>query len=163
MLLRYHLNTIICLLALSLAGCSKPPKPEENVTQIPVSQEPVSIVHPAVSVAEQQLGIKYRPGGSSPERGFDCSGLVHYAFKQVGVSTPRTAKTLYQSAFPVDAESIQQGDLLFFKIDGKISHVGIYTGGREFIHAPSSGKVVSYDSLDTPYWRERLIGIGRLF
>ncbi len=79
------------------------------------------------------------------------------------MNTPRTTKTLYDSTFTVDPSALQQGDLLFFDIEGKVSHVGLYIGGKTFVHAPSSGKKVSYASMDNPYWRERLVKAGRLF
>jgi cell wall-associated NlpC family hydrolase len=79
------------------------------------------------------------------------------------MNAPRTTETLYRTAFGVTPKALRQGDLLFFRIEGKVSHVGLYVGGNTFVHAPSSGKTVSYASLDNPYWRERLIKAGRLF
>ncbi|MFO7593951.1 MAG: C40 family peptidase [Pseudomonadota bacterium] len=122
-----------------------------------------AISHPAVAVAEQMLGKPYRYGGASPERGFDCSGLIYYSYRRAGITLPRTSETLYRNAFKVSPENLKQGDLLFFRIEGKVSHVGIYIGGDTFLHAPSSGKVVSYGSLDNPYWREHLLSAGRVF
>lgn len=160
-----HRGIIIpSVLILSLTGttaCSSP-APET------VAYQPTPIVanddsHPAVAVARRMIGTPYRFGGSSPERGFDCSGLVHYSFKHVGINAPRSTATLFSSAFPVEGDALQQGDLLFFRIEGKISHVGIYIGGDTFLHAPSSGKTVSYASLSNPYWQQRLIRAGRLF
>lgn len=149
------------LLALmGLSGCT-------NITAEPMPFKPAAdfpaATHPAVTVAKQMLGTPYHFGGASPQRGFDCSGLIYYSFKQVGMNAPRTTQTLYSNAFPVEPTSLQQGDLLFFRIEGKVSHVGLYIGGNTFVHAPSSGKVVSYASLGTPYWRDRLIKAGRLF
>ena len=109
------------------------------------------------------LGTPYHYGGASPQGGFDCSGLIYYSFKQAGMNAPRTTQTLYRNAFTVDPKSLRQGDLLFFRIEGKVSHVGLYIGGNAFVHAPSSGKRVSYASLDNPYWHDRLIKAGRLF
>jgi cell wall-associated NlpC family hydrolase len=129
----------------------------------PAPVEATGADHPAVRVARQMLGTPYRYGGASPQRGFDCSGLVHYAYKRAGIHVPRTTETLFQSAFPVAADALQQGDLLFFRIEGKIAHVGLYIGGETFLHAPSTGKAVSYASLSNPYWKQRLIRAGRLF
>lgn len=126
----------------------------------PASQ---TISHPAVAVAEQMLGKPYRYGGASPERGFDCSGLVYYAYRRAGITLPRTSETQYRNAFKVSADNLKQGDLLFFRIEGKVSHVGIYIGGDTFLHAPSSGKAVSYGSLSNPYWQEHLLSAGRVF
>lgn len=160
----YLTRPTIVLMALLLTGttaCSSPAS--KPVEYQPQSESAQQRPHPAVAVARKMLGKPYRYGGSSPESGFDCSGLVHYAFRHVGISTPRSTKTLYRSSFAVASDALRQGDLLFFRIEGKISHVGIYVGGNTFIHAPSSGKVVSYASLDNPYWKKRLIRAGRLF
>lgn len=122
-----------------------------------------SAAHPAVAIAKQMIGKPYRYGSASPERGFDCSGLVYYSFKRAGIHVARTSETLFRDAFPVEQSALQEGDLLFFRIEGKVSHVGIYIGGDTFLHAPSSGKAVSYGSLKNPYWQEHLIRAGRLF
>jgi cell wall-associated NlpC family hydrolase len=113
-----------------------------------------------VAVAEQQLGVPYRCGGSD-DRGFDCSGLVYYAHARVGIRVPRTAASQQRAAQHVPLHRLRAGDLLFFRIDGgKGDHVGIYQGDGRFIHAPSSGKRVSRGRLDNPYWRERLTAVG---
>ncbi len=154
-------STVSIYLALGiLGGCSS--AAENPITIKPTKPSPAA-THPAVAVAKRMLGTPYRYGGASPQGGFDCSGLVYYSFKQAGVNTPRTTKTLYDSTFTVDPSALQQGDLLFFDIEGKVSHVGLYIGGKTFVHAPSSGKKVSYASMDNPYWRERLVKAGRLF
>ncbi len=152
-----------CLFLMMLAGgcTAQPTKPIKVVFQPETSKNAPS--HPAVAVATRMIGIPYRYGGDSPQRGFDCSGLIHYAFGQVGIHAPRTTHTLYNSSFTVEPTALQQGDLLFFRIEGKISHVGLYVGGKRFVHAPSSGKKVSYATLDNPYWRDRLVKAGRLF
>lgn len=121
------------------------------------------VSHPAVDVAKQMLGKPYRYGGASPERGFDCSGLVYYSYRRAGITLPRTSETQYRNAFKVSSDNLQQGDLLFFRIEGKVSHVGIYIDDDTFLHAPSSGKTVSYGSLNNPYWREHLLSAGRVF
>ena len=118
--------------------------------------------HPATSVAMQMLGKPYRYGGSSPS-GFDCSGLVYYAFNHAGYKVPRTSSQQYMDSLPVKPDHIKEGDLLFFRIAGKVSHVAVYLGHHRFIHAPSSGKRVEISSLDNPYWRQRLIKAGRFF
>jgi cell wall-associated NlpC family hydrolase len=150
-----------CLLLAMLAGCSSPAPKPLKLSSPPAAAQPTS--HPAVSIAKQQLGTPYRYGGASPERGFDCSGLVYYSYKRVGIRAPRTTQTLYRSTFQVDPAAVREGDLLFFRIQGKVGHVGIYIGDDTFLHSPSSGKVVSYASLNNPYWKKRLIRVGRLF
>lgn len=114
----------------------------------------------AAAVALQQVGIPYRYGGSTPS-GFDCSGLVHYSYARAGKSVPRTTQGLWASLAPVDTRRMRVGDLLFFKIAGKMSHVGMYLGKGRFVHAPSTGRVVSVASLESDYYRRALIRAGR--
>lgn len=118
--------------------------------------------HPATAIASRMLGKPYRYGGASPS-GFDCSGLVYYAYHKAGYKVPRTSEQQYQDSLPVKPSAMREGDLLFFRIEGKVSHVGVYLGNNQFIHAPSSGKRVTTTSLDDPYWKERLIKAGRFF
>lgn len=101
------------------------------------------------------VGIPYRYGGSSPSTGFDCSGLIQYSFRQAGVILPRS--TIEQRRASVRVSNLREGDLLFFDQEGKKnSHAGIYLGNGHFVHAPSSGKRVRMDKLDSPYWRRHL-------
>lgn len=116
----------------------------------------------AAVVALDQVGVPYRYGGSSP-RGFDCSGLVHYAYQRAGVSVPRTTTQLWTAAEPVATDELRAGDLLFFRIDGKMSHVGLYLGKRRFVHAPQSGRTVAVASLEAPFYRQALIRAGRVY
>lgn len=102
------------------------------------------------------LGKPYRWGGTSPRQGFDCSGLVQYAFQALeDLDLPRTSHELSR----VDAPSIkrgdlQPGDLLFFRIRSRsVDHVAIYLGEGRFIHAPRRGTKVRIDRLNTPYWK----------
>jgi len=118
--------------------------------------------HPATTIATQMVGKPYRFGGASP-KGFDCSGLVYYSFGKAGYKVPRTSEQQYQVSLPVKRSHLQEGDLLFFRIEGKISHVGVYLDDNQFVHAPSSGKEVSIGSLDNPYWKERFVKAGRIF
>lgn len=116
-----------------------------------------------VSVAKSLLGMPYRYGGTTP-RGFDCSGLVYYTHQQVGIAVPRSAGKQYAARRPLRLAQLRPGDLLFFRVSRRrISHVGIYTGSHRFIHAPSSGKRVSYSSLQNPYWKKHFVAAGRLY
>lgn len=107
-----------------------------------------------------QLGVPYRYGGSGP-RGFDCSGLVQYSYRQAGKAVPRTTSALWDHAQPVDQRNIRAGDLLFFTIAGKMSHVGLYLGNGRFVHAPSTGRVVSVESLSSAFYSRAFIRAGR--
>lgn len=115
-----------------------------------------------VSIADSLIGTPYRYGGASPS-GFDCSGLVYYTHQQLDITVPRTTRQQAKYRPPKQFNSAKPGDILFFKIYGSnVSHVGIYAGNNKFIHAPKSGKHVSYASINQPYWRERLVKIATL-
>jgi cell wall-associated NlpC family hydrolase len=148
--------------ALCLAGCAGPQavqtKPAEVSGAKPLS---ASVGERAAAIALQQVGAAYRYGGASPA-GFDCSGLVQYSYREAGMKVPRTTSQLWHTAGAIPYNDLQAGDLLFFRFDGKLSHVGIYLGDEEFVHAPSSGRSVSVESLDAEYYRRALIGAGRL-
>jgi cell wall-associated NlpC family hydrolase len=96
-----------------------------------------------VALALAQLGARYHFGGTSPEGGFDCSGLVRYVLSQVDLSLPRTARQQALIGSPVDREELKPGDLLTFGSADSISHIGIYIGGGKFVHASSvAGRVI---------------------
>ena len=100
-----------------------------------------------VGIAMRYLGVPYVWGGASP-RGFDCSGLVMYVFAQIGVSLPHSSYAQFGMGTPVSLSQLQPGDLVFF---AGASHVGIYIGGGQFIHAPHTGDVVKISSLSGWY------------
>jgi len=120
----------------------------------------LSVGEQAAVVAVRQLGVPYRYGGSTTD-GFDCSGLVHYAYRQAGRAIPRTTDSQWRSLQPVSSGRLRVGDVLFFNIDGKISHVGLYLGSRRFVHAPSSGRDVTIEELDSAYYRQAFVRGGR--
>lgn len=111
-------------------------------------------------MALNQVGVPYRYGGNTPS-GFDCSGLVHYSYAAAGVSIPRTTSGQWAQLSPVDTRDMRSGDLLFFEISGKMSHVGMYVGDGRFVHAPSSGRTVSIETLESPFYRKAFIRAGR--
>jgi len=114
-----------------------------------------------IATARGVLGTPYRYGGASTN-GFDCSGLVHYAYQSIGIAVPRSSSEQFRQSIRVPLQDLQPGDLLFFRLNPpKVSHVAIYDHDGRFIHAPSSGKRVSYASLDNPYWRKHLVAAGR--
>lgn len=148
----------LTILFTAASGCSSSPSRPSG--QIEYNSPQSSTV---IKVARSMLGTPYKYGGVSPKTGFDCSGLVLYSYKQVGVQLPRTADDQFLATFPVAKKAIKRGDLLFFRINyRKISHVGIYLGNNTFIHAPSSGKKVSIARLDSPYWSKRFAKAGRI-
>jgi cell wall-associated NlpC family hydrolase len=111
-----------------------------------------------VGVAMQFLGTPYVWGGASPG-GFDCSGLIMYAYGQMGVSLPHHAASQYGMGVPVSRDQLQAGDLVFFN---GLSHAGIYIGGGQFIHAPHSGDVVKISSLSESWYASTYYGARRL-
>ncbi len=106
-----------------------------------------------VALALEHLGVPYAWGGDSPEEGFDCSGLTWYVYRRAGVDLPRNSAAQFQAGervLPFDASALEMGDLVFFGYEGdpnRVHHVGIYCGGGDFIHAPSTGDVVKVSSL----------------
>jgi cell wall-associated NlpC family hydrolase len=126
------------------------------------SPPPDSISDAAAGHALKMVGKPYRYGGATPE-GFDCSGLVYYSYRQAGAALPRDTEAQRLGSHPVERASLRRGDLVFFDQEGKKnSHVGIYLGEGAFVHAPSSGKHVRRDRLDSPYWRRHLSETRRL-
>jgi peptidoglycan DL-endopeptidase CwlO len=111
-----------------------------------------------VGIAMRYLGVPYVWGGASP-RGFDCSGLVMYVFAQVGVSLPHYTGGQYASGVAVSRDQLQPGDLVFFN---GVSHVGIYIGGGQFIHAPHTGDVVKISSLSESWYASTYVGARRI-
>ena len=111
-----------------------------------------------VGVALSQLGTPYVWAGSAPG-GFDCSGLVMWAYAQVGVSLPHSSYAQYSAGVPVSRDQLQPGDLVFF--DG-LGHVGIYIGGDQFVHAPHTGDVVKISSLSESWYAATFVGARRI-
>lgn len=114
-----------------------------------------------IEIAKKYLGVPYKFGGQTPD-GFDCSGFTGYVYKKAGYSLARDAGVQYNEMKPIKVPRV--GDLVFFKIDGqKVSHVGIYVGNLTFIHAPSTGKKVSYADMRIAYWKQRYAGARTVF
>ena len=109
----------------------------------------------AVAEAKKYMGTPYQWGGSTPQTGFDCSGLVQWAYAKAGIRIPRT--TYDQVDAPngrrVDRAHLVPGDLIFFRsASGDVHHVGMSLGGDKFVNAPSTGQRVRIDSLKEPYY-----------
>lgn len=147
------------LLWAGLVACA--PWPEPRV-EIPRGATRTAQAMQIVRLSEAELGIPYAYGGDTP-RGFDCSGLVYYVYRRVGLKVPRDANAQRDASRPVPRHDLRPGDLVFFEILGHVQlHVGIYVGDGRFIHAPQTGQFVAYGRLDNPYWQTRFVGGGRL-
>jgi murein DD-endopeptidase len=136
---------------IGLGGCATSPAPMTH--NDPHHAERLKIL----SVAERLIGTPYVLGGKSPS-GMDCSGLVQYAYSQAGIQVPRTSAAQFRAGQP--QRRVRPGDLLFFRTTsaGVVSHVGIYAGQGQMIHASSGSGRIRKVSLDQPYWRKRLVG-----
>jgi len=141
----FGISSLLLLLLLA-SGCASSP-----TTDVPGSARHQK----ASEIAASMVGKPYRFGGNTPQ-GFDCSGLVHFSFRRVGMEVPRSTSTQYASSRKVSLSGLARGDLLFFDQEAKSSHVGIYLGRNRFVHAPSSGKQVRIDTLSNDYWRKHL-------
>lgn len=114
-----------------------------------------------VNTAKDFIGVPYLWGGTSSERGFDCSGLTMTVYQLNGLNLPRNSAMQYQAGTPVDRmNDLKMGDLVFFALKkaNVVSHVGIYIGNGKFIHASYRGKVIRIDSLHAPYYSRGYMG-----
>lgn len=111
------------------------------------------------NAAHRYIGVPYVWGGTSAS-GFDCSGLTRAVYRLNGISIPRVSRDQYGSGKSIAKINLKVGDLVFFATSGgrKVSHVGVYIGKNKFIHAPSKGKTVRIDNLDSSYWAKRYLG-----
>lgn len=141
--------------ASALNGTASSPSPAPTAGNASGSQ--------ILAEAQKYLGCPYRSGGASPS-GFDCSGFVYYVLKNLGYSPYRTPVDQYKMGASVSKSDLTAGDLVFFAgtYAGGISHVGIYAGNGQFIHAPNSRSTVSYSDLTSGYWAEHYYGARRL-
>jgi hypothetical protein len=110
--------------------------------------------------AKSFLGVPYKWGGISDETGFDCSGLTMAVYRLNGFALPRTSGKQWATGNPVTLNQLSEGDLVFFstKKKGVISHVGVYVGTGQFIHAPGEGKEIRMESLSADYYKKRFVG-----
>lgn len=141
----------------------------------PVAPPPAPVVS---QVSEEQaqhvtinalglVGTPYRYGGNTPQGGFDCSGFIQYVFTLVTnsqVRLPRSTAQWAAATEPVQAERMQRGDLVFFNTSGApFSHMGLYVGEGQFVHAPSTGGTVRKAELANRYFAARYLGARRVF
>ncbi len=131
----------------------------EHINEQPAAVSPVkSVIQHAFSL----IGTPYRFGGSSPETGFDCSGLVGYVFRAIGIDLPRVSRAIAGEGTKVGRDALKEGDVVLFGKSGRIDHVGIYVGDGSFLHAPSKGRNVTVSKMDTGHWAQRFMGARRV-
>ncbi len=146
-----------------LEGCA----PTTTTTFIPKQE---NIAHnnmfgrQLVETVKSQLGVRYVLGGSSPQRGFDCSGLLWWAYQQHGVKIPRITKDQAYGGSFAPLDDLKMGDVLVFAQSSAPNslHTGMYIGENKFIHSPNSRSRVREDSLTNKYWASNL-AIARRF
>ncbi len=156
----------------ALAPQPLPPVSDPTPTPSPPTEPPLTTDPPADSrtkgeqaleVATRYLGTPYKYGGASPVTGFDSSGLVQYAYAEVGVTIPRNAYQQIEIGVAVDRQSLRPGDLIFFRdSSGTIHHVGMFVAGTTFIHAPHTGDVIRYSDLSEPYYNQQYSAARRI-
>lgn len=126
-----------------------------------------ALISVAIKRLKQQLGKPYIWGGETPDTGFDCSGLVNYAYNHLlNRKLPRTAHAMFvdNGLKRVSQKQLKRGDLLFFSIrtQDKADHVGVYLGGGEFIQAPRTGLTIRISQLSDSYWQNHYLGAKRI-
>lgn len=156
---------LIGLFLFAIGGCASTPH-APGAQQPSESRSVVGRGSAGDAAAEHAAGLvgkPYRYGGASPSTGFDCSGLVQWSYAQAGRKLPRSTDDQREASRHIRVSDLRRGDLLFFHQEGKKhGHVGIYVGNGEFVHAPSSGKRVRRDRVDTPYWSKHLSEARRI-
>lgn len=150
---------LVILLPLVLSACGRneprpsAAQPDRNHYS---SADAIDAANAVLFRAMSLVGTPYRYGGNTPDSGFDCSGLVGYVFRDAaGIALPRTSAAIGDlRSKDIPLKRLQSGDLVLFAGSRQISHVGIYVGNGQFVHAPNSGGTVRLDWLDGPGWKE---------
>jgi len=117
-----------------------------------------------VNTAKRFIGIPYRWGGTTAKNGFDCSGLTMVSYRLNGLNLPRVSRSQYKAGKWVAKSKLRPGDLVFFATKGgkRVTHVGMYAGNGEFIHAPRTGKNVRMEKLSNRFFTKTYVG-GRTY
>jgi cell wall-associated NlpC family hydrolase len=118
-----------------------------------------------VRTAHRFLGVPYRWGGTDHQDGFDCSGLTMVCYRLNGLNLPRVSRSQFAAGRLVPREELRPGDLVFFATRGgnQVSHVGLYIGGGQFIHAPRAGQEVRIEQLSKPFYSRTYRGARSYF
>lgn len=134
--------------------------PEDYVVSPPGDDGHRLVRAELVSTAKRFLGVPYRWGGEDSHNGFDCSGLTMVSYRLNGLKLPRNSRAQFKSGRDVSRKNLQQGDLVFFATKGgtRVTHVGMYVGGGQFIHAPRPGKTVRIANLSSKFFQKTFVG-----
>ena len=159
----------LLVLTLALNGCGRTPtKPDRTpvaTVVVPANTNAVDAANAVLFRAMSLVGTPYHFGGNTPNSGFDCSGLVTYIFRDAAsVTLPRQSATM--GAIPgreLSRRQLQSGDLVFFAGGRAISHVGVYVGENQFVHAPNSGGTVRLDNINGAWWKDHFVYGKRVF
>lgn len=130
---------------LDATGVDNPPAQVKNIAE-------------GIALAKTYLGMPYLWGGMHPDTSFDCSGLIYWAYRQKGITVPRTSRQQYAATVRVKKEDVLPGDLVFFAYDGRIGHVGIYIGDGLMLNSQNAGVVIE----PVAGWQEHFAGYGRV-
>ena len=149
---------VFLLWLLMLGGCGLKGFGPESPSNAPAARK-------VVESAYSQLGVRYVSGGTSPQRGFDCSGLVQWAYGRNGIQVPRLTRDQAKAGALVRPDAaLHPADIVVFRNTRAPNglHTGIYTGDGHFIHSPGKGQRVRIESLDVAYWKNSYLGARRL-
>jgi len=150
--------------ACATAEANEKPKPTSLTHRLGTQRTPThaparTLGERAARVALRAVGVPYQWGGTSPASGFDCSGLVFWAYGRLGIEVPRTSYGLYREGRRIPQRRKKAGDVLVF---AGLGHVGLYVGHGRMVHAPHAGARVEKYRLRRSYWGTRIVAVRRI-
>lgn len=153
----------VAVFLLAISGCA--PKRITGFEKSDLSIDAGSrLALQVADTAQTQIGKPYNLGGATPQRGFDCSGLVYWAYAQHGVTVPRITTKQAQSGIPVARNKLIPGDIIVFRAPAAPNglHTGIYTGGGKFVHSLNSKSRVQLGDLTNSHWDKNYLTARRV-
>lgn len=157
---RRNILSALVVSAVTMAGCATKGHNSSRYNYDPVDYEPYRSAK-VLRTAMTQYGKPYSYGHANPYDGFDCSGLVYWAYQQNGIKVPRHTSGQRYAGKAVSAKNTRQGDIVVFRVNKKL-HTGLVADQGRFLHSPSEGGYVRMEYLTNPYWRKRIIGYRRI-
>ncbi len=150
----YKNIALLLLLCFFLGACG---------TKTTVSKKGAIKGYAVSKTAQSQIGKEYRFGGSSPKTGFDCSGLIQWAYKKHGIKVPRVTKDQAKAGKKIPSSKAKPGDIVVFRSKDTSSgyHTAIYIGNNKFVHSPKTGAKIRVESLNS-YWKPKLSSVRRI-